>query len=129
LSAIAASCSAASHCRSNELQPAAGLATAERCTFVWLPSDVRLTFVLCPDVLRDAPWRPTYCCHAWCALTSYAYLPDVLRNNVLQSCVLHSMHCGRASCGVVSYSLSCCILMYYCPVIREIQTIHCVRIL
>jgi hypothetical protein len=81
-------------------------------------------------VLPTSLFASSYCRLArpavWC-FTSCR--PNVLCTTILQSCVLRSAHCGRASCAVVSYNLSCCILTYYRPVIREIQTIHCVRIL
>jgi hypothetical protein len=81
--------------------------------------------VLCPIILST--WRhvPCYLVN----LTSCAHVLSPWRLTWYRTVVLCSIHCGRASCGLVSCSLSCCILPYYCPAIREIQTIHCVKIL
>jgi hypothetical protein len=56
-------------------------------SFVMCPTSWRLD-ILCPTYYRPAPWRTTY------------YITAVLR----------SMHCGHASCGLVSCNLSYCIL-------------------
>ncbi len=77
---------------------------------IHLPSCAMLSCRL--DVLRPRP----------AALTSYMIPYCSLAFYTLWSCILWS-------CGLVSCSLSYCIMPYYCPAIREIQTIHCVRIL
>jgi hypothetical protein len=64
------------------------------------------------DVMRTRP----------AALTSYVISYCSLAFYTLWSCILWSF-------GLVSCSLFCCILPYYYLAIKEIQTIHCVRIL
>ncbi len=143
---------AATHCRprhNSELQRSIGLAlvvscnvlpaSPQRCVARSCSAASPLAIVATATELCSSDFHPTSVRHPFCVLRLDVrhtvvirvapYLPDVLRNSVLQSCVLYSTHYGRASCGVVSCSLSCCILTYYRPVIREIQTIHCVIIL
>jgi len=121
---------------------------------VGLPSDFRLTILrpacVTADVIALRPayvitdvivMRPAYvtadvitlrpaCVTVDVIVLHHACITiDVLRPAVLLSYVLHSAHFGHASCVVVSCNLSCCILTYHRLVIKEIQSIHCVRIL